>query len=151
MKLSAPWVPSDEFELSLHPKAERILSRHHPDLMEELFDLLRELFKENPPVIANERGLLEGGGGGGGGAARKREWVAQRVAELSEVVGCMVIASYHRYRVRGGEGRGVCVSYACSVGVAMPRAVAVCWMGNGFVTVEDADHRYMRVMTRVGF
>ena len=67
--------------------------------MQELFELLRELFKENPPVIASEKGLLEGGGGGGGGAARKREWVAQRVAELSEVVGCMVIAGYYRYSV----------------------------------------------------
>ncbi|CAN0012570.1 unnamed protein product, partial [Hapterophycus canaliculatus] len=82
---------------SLHPKAEQVLGRHHPNLMRELFDLLRELFKENPPVIAGERGQ------GGGGAVRKREWVAQRVSELSEVVGCMVIAGYYRYRMQGDQ------------------------------------------------
>ena len=67
--------------------------------MRELLDLARELFKENPPVYGHH-----GVGGEEAGAsviaARKREWVAQRVSELSEVVGCMVIAGYHRYRVR---------------------------------------------------
>lgn len=94
-----PNLPSlpRKLKTSLHPKAEQVLARHHPQLMRELFDLLRELFKENPPVIAGERG--HGERGGGGGAVRKREWVAQRVSELSEVVGCMVIAGYYHYRV----------------------------------------------------
>lgn len=30
---------------------------------------------------------------------RKRAWVAQRVAELAEIVGCMVMAAYHRYNI----------------------------------------------------
>lgn len=77
---------------SLHPKAGNVLDRH-PHLLRDLFTLTQQLFQENPPAY----------GGGAGGAAmiteRKRAWVAQRVAELAEVVGCMVIAAYHRYRV----------------------------------------------------
>lgn len=84
-------------DTSLHEKARQVLDRQ-PKLIEEMFYALRELFKDNPPVVVEE------GGGRGGGvatiAARKREWVAQRVAELSEIVGCLVIAAYYRYRVR---------------------------------------------------
>lgn len=69
--------------------------------MRELLDLARELFKENPPVSLHHHGGVGGEGAGAAVvAARKREWIAQRVSELSEVVGCMVIAGYHRYRVR---------------------------------------------------
>ncbi|CAN0360309.1 unnamed protein product, partial [Laminaria digitata] len=93
---------------SLHPKAGQVLDRS-PGLMRELLDLARELFKENPPVYGHHGVGGEGAGGGGGGAgaaviaARKREWIAQRVSELSEVVGCMVIAGYHRYRLQGDQ------------------------------------------------
>lgn len=72
--------------------------------MKALFGLTRDLFKENPPVVGDAGEGRAGGAGAAMIAARKREWVAQRVAELSEVAGCMLMAGYYRYRVSVWHG-----------------------------------------------
>lgn len=84
---------------SLREKAGSVLEKF-PHLLQDLCNLARNLIRENPSVSGGGK-AAENLGGMMVVGELKRAWVTQRLAELTEVAGCMILTAHQRCKVSG--------------------------------------------------